>query len=124
MSALEVLNIRNIPQSKRRLTMPHVDYFVKSLVAMFVDIMNKDRESTLLQTVAIGAPLYKDIHIGTHHLTHTAISDFVRFRVYSIDYKYPSPIGRSTVLIEVVDGAAIIAEDFRHTKLLDYYWLG
>ena len=124
MASLEVLNIRNLPQLSAKLAMPHMDYFVKSLAAMFVDIVNKDWKSALLKTIAIGAPLYKDVKIGIHHLTHTPVSDFLRFRVYSVDYKYPSPSGLSTVLSEVAKGAAVTAEEaFKHEMLLNNYWL-
>lgn len=119
MSSLEVLNVRNLPESYH-LAMPY--FVVKNFAARLVDIVKQNRQSTLLKTVALGALLYKDVHIGTHHLTHTPLSDFLRFRVYSIDYNYPSP---TAVLTEVINGAAISSDEaFRHTKLLKYYWLG
>lgn len=126
MPCLEVLNIRNLPQLSARLPMPHMDYFVKSLATMFVDTVNKERESTLLlKTVAVGAPLYRDLLIGTHALPDTVLSDYVRFRVYSVDYRYPSPTSFSNVLSEVAKGAAVSADEaFTHKKLLNDYWLG
>ena len=124
MPCLEVLNIRNLPQLSARLPMPHMDYFVKSLATMFVDTVNKKRESTFIKTIALGAPLYRDLLIGTYALTDTVLSDFLRFRVYSVDYNYPLPNGLSTVLSEVAKGAAISAGGaFTHRKLLNDYWL-
>ena len=99
MPDLEVINIRNLPLLNARLAIPHMDYFVKSLAAMFVE------------TVALGAPLYKDVNIGTHHVAHTPVSDFLRFRVYNVDYNYPSPSGLSTVLSELAKGAAVSADE-------------
>lgn len=124
MPCLEVLNIRNLPQLSARLPMPHMDYFVKSLATMFVDTVNKDRESTFIKTIALGAPLYRDLLIGAHALPDTVLSDFLRFRVYSVDYRYPSPTGLSTVLSEVAKGAAVSADEtFTHKKLQNDYWL-
>lgn len=124
MPYLKVLNIRNLPEISGRSAMP-MDYFVKGLAAMFVDIVNKKRKSTLLKTVAIGAPLYRDVYIGTHHVVHTAVSDFLRFRIYNIDYDYPSPSGLSPVLSKICKGAASSSEDeFCHSHLLHNYWLG
>lgn len=99
-------------------------YFVKGLATMFVDIANAKRKSTL-KYIALGASLYRDFAIGTHHVVHTALSDFLRFRVYSIDYNYPSPSALSPVLSEVITGAASSSEDesyFSHFSA--DYWLG
>lgn len=51
-----------------------MEYFVKGLAAMFVDIVIKKPEPSLLKTIALGAPLSKDINIGTHHVHHTPVS--------------------------------------------------
>ena len=102
-----------------------MDYFVKGLAAMFVDIVNKKQDSVRLKTIALGAPLYRDIYIGTHHVEHTTVSDFLRFRVYKIDHNYPSPRGLSPVLSEIGKGAARnTEEESYHTHLLYNYWLG
>lgn len=125
MPDLEVLNIRNLPPLNARLAISHMDYFVKYLAAMLVDIVSKMRESNLLKTVALGSPLYKDVKVGTHHVAHTPVSDFLRFRVYNVDYNYPSPSGLSTVLSEVAKGAAVSADEaFTYQHLLRDYWLG
>ena len=124
MPQLQVLNIRNLPILSGNCAM-HMDHFVKGLAAMFLDVVNKKKTSTLFETIAVGAPLYRDINIGTHHVAHTPASDFLRFRVYKVDYRYPSPSGLSTVLSEIAKGAAISADEgFAHNHLLDYYWLG
>ena len=102
-----------------------MDYFVKGLAAMFVDVANKKGRLYSLRTIALGAPLYRDLHIGTHHVVHTDLSDFLRFRVYDIDYNYPSPMGTSPVLREIVKGAADTSEEqLYEAHLLDNYWLG
>ena len=101
-----------------------MDYFVKGLAAMFVDIINKGRKPTLT-TVALGAPLYTDLHIGTHHIVHTPVSDFLRFRMYHIDYNYRSSAGVSPVLSEIIKGATSTYEKSSYPKhFLDNYWLG
>lgn len=61
MPSLETLHIRNLPEMERRAAMP-MDYFVKGLAAMFVDIVNKKPEPSLLKIIALGAPLYRDIN--------------------------------------------------------------
>lgn len=102
-----------------------MDYFVKGLAAMFVDIVNKKPEPSRLKTIALGAPLYRDINIGTHHVLHTPVSDLITFRVYSIDYNYSSPSGLSPVLSQIVKGAADSSEgDLYPPDLLHDYWLG
>ena len=122
---LEVLNIRNLPELHGTVVMP-MDYFVKGLAAMVVDIMNKRRKTTLIKTIALGAPLYRDISIGTHHIVHTSVSDFLTFCIFNIDYDYPSPSGPSPVLSLIVEGAASNCkeEDLYPTSLIHNYWLG
>ena len=116
MPNLTVLNIRNLPQFSGRVVLP-MDYFAKGLAASFVDIVNLEQKSTLT-TIAIGALLYRDLNIGTHHVVHTAVSDLIRFRVYNIGYDYQSPSGVSPVLSEVV-------KDGSYPPGLIYnYWLG
>lgn len=124
MPHLEAFNIRNLPTISGKIAMP-MDYFVKGLAAMFVDVANKSRRLCPLATIALGAPLYRDIDIGTHHVVHTDLSDYLRFRVYDVDYNYPSRMGMSPVLCEIVKGAASTSEEqFRHEILLYSYWLG
>ena len=125
MPKLEVLSIRNLPEIRGGISTLLMDYFVKGLAAMFLDIVNKKRKSTSIKFIALGAPFYRDVNIGTHHVDHTSVSDLLRFRVYSIDYNYPSPSGLSTVLSEVVKGAAVSADEtFPYEYLLNNYWLG
>ena len=124
MTSLEAFNIRNLPEISGKVAMP-MDYFVKSLAAMFVDVAGKAERPDSLRTIAIGAPLYQDLHIGTHHVIHTDLSDYLRFRVYDVDYNYPSRMGRSPTLREIVRGAANTSEEqFSHESLLYSYWLG
>lgn len=124
MPHLEVFNIRNLPEISGRFAMP-MDYFVKGLAAMFVDIATKKGTLRSLRTIALGAPLYRDLHIGTHHVVHTDLSDYLRFRVYNIDYIHPSPIGMCPVLREIVRGAAHTSEEQLYEQhLLNNYWLG
>ena len=101
-----------------------MDYYVKGLAAMVVDFANIRRKPTL-KTIAIGAPFYRDIYIGTHHVNSTAVSDLVSLRVYSIDYNYLSPSGPSPVLNQIITGAAYDSEEELYPKDLLYdYWLG
>ena len=123
MPRLETLNIRNSPEIKGRLTIPE-GYYAKSLAAIIVDIANERQESTL-KMIAIGAPFYRDIYMGTHHINHTPVSDLVSLRVFSIDYNYLSPSGLSPVLSQIIKGAAYISEEELYPKDLLYdYWLG
>ena len=123
MPYLKALNIRNLPELTGRAAMP-MDYFVKGLAAMFVDIISKGWKPTLT-SVALGAPLYRDIVIGTHHIVHTPVSDLLCFRIYHIDYHYRSPAGASPVLSETVKGAASTCEESSYTRqFLSMYWLG
>lgn len=125
MPNLEVLSIRNLPELKGGISTLLMDYFVQSVAAMFVNVVNKKRKSASFEFIALGAPLHRDVNIGTHHVAHTPVSDLVRFRVYKVDYKHPSPSGLSIVLSEVVNGAALSAEEtFPHEHLLEDYWLG
>ena len=123
MPRLEVLNIRNLPQIKGMPTTP-MDYYVKGLAAMVVDIANEWQISTL-KTIAIGAPFYRDIYIGTRHVIHNPVSDLLRLRVYSIDYNYLSPSSPSPVLSQTITGACYSSEEELYpTDLLYDYWLG
>lgn len=125
MPNLELLNIRNLPTLQDRISVIPTDYFVKGLAAMFLDAVNKKRTSASFRTIALGSPLYRDMKVGTHHVAHTCVSDFLRFRVYNVDYAYPSPSGLSTVLSELVKGAVINDDEtFTPEYLLNDYWLG
>lgn len=78
-----------------------------------------------MKFIALRSPLYADINIESYHVAHTTVSDFLRFRIYKINYKYPSPNGLSTVLSEVVEGAAAVSADGGfEPDLKDDYWLG
>ena len=77
-----------------------------------------------MKFIALGVPLYADPNIESYHVAHTPVSDFLRFRVYNINYKYPSPNGLSNVLSEVVKGAAVSADGGFEPDLKDDYWLG
>ena len=124
MPHLETFNIRNLPAISGSVAMP-MDYFVKGLAVMFVDVANKGRILCPIGTIALGAPFYRDIDIGTHHVVHTDLSDYLRFRVYGVEYNYPSRMGRSPILREIVKGAANTSEEqFSHENLLYSYWLG
>ena len=123
MKCLEALNIRNLPEMKGRPIMP-MKYYTKGLAAMVVDNMNLTRKITL-KTIAIGAPFYRDIYIGTFHIDHTPVSDFISLRVYSIDHNYLPPSGVSPVLSHISKGAVYISEEELYTEdLLHDYWLG
>lgn len=129
MPHLEMLNIRNLPVLNGNCVIP-MDYFVKGIAAMFLDVVNKEKMSTSsgttsLDTIALGATFFRDVNIGTHHVAYDLVSDFLRFRAYNIDYKYPSPSGLSTVLSEVAKDAAYDDDEvFPHDYLFNYYWLG
>ena len=123
MAQLEVFNIRNLPVFSGKAAIP-MDYFVKGAAAMFVDIVSKVGRSSL-RTIALGAPLYRDVYIGTHHVVHTPVSDLLRFRVFSIDYNYSSPSGLSPVLSQIIKGAEDRSNgDLFPSWLLQGYWLG
>lgn len=126
MPKLKILVIRNLPELKGGISAMPMDYFAKGLATMFLDVVSKKRKSTFFKTFALGAPLYRDINIGTHHVDHTPVSDFLRFRVYNVDYNYPSPNGLSTVLSEVAKGAAVSVDELLMQELLlmNDYWLG
>lgn len=85
MPYLEALNIRNLPQLSGRSVMPR-DCFVNGQAAMSVEIANKKRVSSLLKTITLGAPLYRNLSIKTPHVVHTAVSDILRFCVNKINY--------------------------------------
>ena len=123
MPDLATLNIRNPPTFCENAPMP-MDYFVKGLAAMVVDIVTQ-RGKTSLGTIALGAPFYRDLTVGTHHVVHTDLSDLLRLRVYHIDQNYRSPTGLSPVLSEITMGAVCSTEeDLYPSHLLDSYWLG
>lgn len=101
-----------------------MEYYVKGLATMVVDIANATRKSKL-KTIAIGAPFYRDLYIGLHHAIRTPVSDLLSLRVYSVDYNYQSPSGPSPVLSQIIKGAAYSSEDELYPKdLLNDYWLG
>ena len=124
MPHLEAFNIRNLPAISGSVVMP-MGYFVKGLAAMFVDIADKAKRLCPIRTIALGAPFYRDIDIGTHNVVHTDLSDYLCFRVYDVDYNYPSRMGRPPILCEIVKGAANNSEEqFPYENLLYSYWLG
>ena len=124
MPHLEAFNVRNLPAISRSVAMP-MDYFVKSLAAMFVGVANEAMRQFPIGTIALGAPFYRDIDFGTHHVVHTVLSDYLRFRVYDVDYNHPPRMGEPPILREIVQGAANTSEEESpYEELLFSYWLG
>ena len=122
MPHLEAFNIRNLPAISGSVAMP-MDDFVKGLAAMFIDVTDKEKRLCPVGTIALGAPFYRDIDIGTSHVEDTELSDYLRFRVYDVDYNHPS--GGPPILCEIVKGAAETSEEqFPYDDLLYSYWFG
>lgn len=126
MKTLRTLHIRNLPKSDLNAACLPTDYMVKSLATMVADILAKGIRSNhppLLNTIAIGTPVYRDIYIGSNHFPHDPARDYMQLRVYHVDYKCQSILGTSPMVTQVAKGTADDAATCLDKDLLHDYWL-
>lgn len=100
---------------------------VKSLASAIMDKYPPGKSSTCqkpLTTIAIGAPVYRDIHIGSNHFPRDSGRDFLQLRVYHVDHQYQSVLGPSPIVTQVAKGTADDAVMCLDKDLLNEYWLG
>lgn len=107
MKRLQLLNIRNMPELPAAYCPLALDYTLKGLATMFIDIADTKRNpkcTPLLKIIAIGAPLYRDNRIGTNQFPDNHVVDFLQLRVYHVDYDYQSGGTHQYVLSQVAKG--------------------
>ena len=130
MKKLKHLSIRNMPQMASTLG-PTPEFLLKSLANIFVDIVNLHKPSgcgPLLRTLAIGAPLYRDVRVGTNHFSNNLVYDpsveFLQFRIYQVDYNYESLQPLATAVSLIAKGTPDDAWRLGRSEIPDWgYWL-
>ena len=89
LSQLQTLNIRNLPVATTSKTWLPNDYMMEGLATMLLNIATKNArtaQALALKTVAIGAPTYGSVRVGTNHYTPSSTSDFLQLRIYHVNY--------------------------------------
>ena len=129
MTKLESFSIRNMPVIDESMlyAMPS-DYILKGFAARFIDIVMSGRFSgsrPALNTMSIGAPLYRDLHIGASPFSGSLVADFLQLRIYHVDCSYQALGVPSITLTQVAKGTPDEAlrlgvNTFSHSS----YWLG
>ena len=126
MPKLRTLHLRNLPTTNVTESFLPTDYMVKSLASALLDSYARTKPSSLpkpLTTIALGHPLYRDIHIGSNHFPSDPIRDFLQLRVYHVDYRYRSVLGPSPTVTQVAKGTADDATTCLDKDILHEYWL-
>lgn len=108
----------------------HVMKFL-ALAVMFMDIVTSDVDTTFsgrsrIRTIALGAPTYNDIRIGANYFPFDAERDFLRLRVYQVDY-HPNDYGYGVCPILKMVAKGSPAHAYRtcaNIEILETYWLG
>ena len=79
-----------------------------------------------IQTLAVGGPTYADIRMGSQILSEDEVSEFLRLRVYKVEYRtniYERKI--SPTLHCVAKGNLAYAHRYcSNIDILKNYWLG
>ena len=126
MQELQHFHIRNMPEMEDSNDPSPVDYALKCSAVSFVDAVSSAMPPGALpqlKTFAIGASLYKDVHVGAGEF-YDPLADFLRIRIYHVDFCYPSPVGPSTVVSLMAKGTS---SELWNLGIRDYpawpYWL-
>ncbi len=126
MPKLRTLHFRNLPKTDLTGSFLPMDYMVKSLASVILESHARGKSSSRqnpLTTIAFGAPVYSDIHIGSNHFFRNPVRDYLQLRVYHVDYKYQSVLGPSPTVTQVAKGIADDAAICHDKDLLNEYWL-
>ena len=128
MPHLNTLNIRNLPEACIENTCLSNDVKLRGFVDAFLGdyvLWEPWEGKPQLRTLALGATTYGNTRIGTNHFTGNNLADYVRLRVYNVDYIYHHRTGKRTSSVDLVaKGFADDALGFcKHMDLLDVYWL-
>lgn len=126
MKTLRTFHIRNLPEIDFNETYLPIVYAVQSLAKLIADILASGKKSDhlpLLDTIALGAPVYRDIHVGSNHFPSESVRNFLQLRVYHVDYGYQSVLGPSPTVTEVAKGTADDATTCIDKGILHEYWL-
>ena len=101
------------------------EYLYKSLAQGFMDKMAEAPDFYQhLRTIAVGAMTYSDRKIGAASFPSEDLRDFLRLRIYHVDYLNVYPAGLLTILSLVGKGTADLADGVcKETEIFDMYWL-
>lgn len=99
---------------------------IKGLANAVLDVFNCGNSSirqNSLTTIALGAPVYRDIHMGSNCFPSDPVRDYLQLRVFHVDYGYQSVLGPSPVVTQVAKGTVDDATICVDKDLLQEYWL-
>ena len=138
---LEVLNIRNMPETRGEFIEP----VLRGLATTIVDLIRSSPDRRVpggrlesgygvpeLRTIALGALTYRDVYVGekwrdsctildTSTLTPT--DDFLQLRVFHVDYCYTVLGKYSPLLTLMTKGCPCDFPPYNGIKILQPYWL-
>lgn len=98
-------------------------YGLATMVANFLAKGEQSDLSPLLDTIAFGVPVYRDIHIGSNHFPRDLVRDFLQLRVYHVDYNYQPVFRTNLVVTDLVKGSADDTSLCLDRDVLHQYWL-
>ena len=99
---------------------------VRGIASGIVDVYARSGTSDhrrSLTTIALGTPVYGDIHIGSNHFPRDPVRDFIQLRVYRVDCRCPSALGSMDRVTQVAEGTAFDAAECVDEDVLHQYWL-
>lgn len=123
---LETLSIRSLPDLPPENNWFTNDRVFKGVADSMIEGLDREVKKPLrLRTIAFGAPTYGNTHIGTYYHRNHHLADFLRLRIYHLQYA-ESLVTRAPfysarlVATGVPDGAKGWCN---HVDLFELYWL-
>ena len=103
-----------------------MQYLCKSFATLFMDeLVRQPNYDGCLSIIALGAVTYSDLKIGGEVAHPEDFRDFLRLRIYKVDYQNFYPVGMSAVLTAIGKGTVSEAEGLcENPGILDIHWLG
>ena len=123
---LRTLHLRNLPKLDLTTSYLPTDYLVKGIASNMLDRYadgNPSNRRNSLITIALGAMLYRDVHIGSNYFPSDPVHDYLQLRVYHVDLSYQSVLGPSPTVTQVAKGFVDDVTMCSDKDLLSEYWL-
>ena len=123
---LRTLHLRNLPQIGLTTFYLPIDYLVKGIASNVLDSYansNPFNCRNSLIKIALGASIYRDVHIGSNHFPSDLARDYLQLRVYHVDFNNQSVLGPSPTVAQVAKGFVDDATMCSDKELLCEHWL-
>ena len=125
MGNLRTLNIRNLPDLPPKSQWFTNNTLLHGVAISFLQGALAHKQAPRIRTLAFGATTYANTRIGTYYRRDNHLADFLRLRVYSVEYL--ESLGTRKIMPSVTLIAQGVADNAkgwcRDLDLFDLYWL-